>query len=311
MRYSFISDHASEFHASEFKVLSMCRVLEVSRSGYYAWRVRRECGPSKRARVDQDLTVRIRAVHRKSRKRYGSPRVHRELKNQGIHVGEKRVARVMRANGIRAKQTRKFHVTTTDSSHAHPIAENVLDRKFSVADIIAPNRVWASDITYIPTTEGWLYLAVILDLFSRRVVGWSMKHTMERLLTLDALRMALSQRTPGLGVLHHSDRGSQYACGDYRELLRQNGMTCSMSRKGDCWDNAVAESFFATLKKELVNDAAWQTREEARAALFEYIEVWYNRVRRHSSIDYLSPADYEAKCEMNCKMQTPPHEAAA
>jgi putative transposase len=310
MRYSFISDHASEF-----KVLSMCRVLEVSRPGYYAWMMRREGELSERARVDQDLTVRIQTVHRKSRRSYGSPRVHRELKGQGIHVGEKRVARLMRENEIRAKQTRKFRVTTTDSSHAHPVAENVLNRKFSVTDIIAPNRVWVSDITYIPTAEGWLYLAVILDLFSRRVVGWSMKHTMERSLTLDALRMALSQRTPGLGVLHHSDRGSQYACGDYRELLDQNGMTCSMSRKGDCWDNAVAESFFATLKKELVNDAAWQalsqTREEARAALFEYIEVWYNRERRHSSIDYLSPADYEAKCEMNCKMQTLPHEVAA
>ncbi len=306
MRYNFISDHASEF-----KVLSMCRVLEVSRPGYYAWMMRREGELSERARVDQDLTVRIQTVHRKSRRSYGSPRAHRELKGQGIHVGEKRVARLMRENEIRAKQTRKFRVTTTDSSHAHPVAENVLNRKFGVTGIIAPNRVWVSDITYIPTAEGWLYLAVILDLFSRRVVGWSMKHTMERLLTLDALRMALSQRTPELGVLHHSDRGSQYACGDYRDILDQNGMTCSMSRKGDCWDNAVAESFFATLKKELVNDAAWQTREEARASLFEYIEVWYNRERRHSSIDYLSPADYEAKCEMNYEMQTLQHEVAA
>ena len=306
MRYSFISDHASEF-----KVLSMCRVLEVSRPGYYAWRVRKECEPDERKRADQDLTVRIRTVHRKSQKRYGSPRVHRELKGQGISVGEKRVARLMRENEIRAKQARKFRVTTTDSSHAHPIAPNLLDRQFSVTDIVAPNKVWASDITYIPTREGWLYLAVILDLFSRRVVGWSMKHTMERALTLDALTMALAHRRPELGVggalLHHSDRGSQYACGDYRALLEQNGMTCSMSRKGDCWDNAVAESFFATLKKELVNDAAWQTREEARAALFEYIEVWYNRERRHSSIDYLSPADYEMKCEMEALQ----HEAAA
>jgi transposase InsO family protein len=221
----------------------------------------------------------------------------------------------MHEGGIRAKQARKYRVTTTDSSHAHPIAPNVLDRQFSVSDIIAPNKMWVGDITYIPTAEGWLYLSVILDLFSRRVVGWSMKHAMDKSLTLDALRMALLQRAPGLGVLHHSDRGSQYACGDYRELLEQHGMVCSMSRKGDCWDNAVAESFFATLKKELVNDAAWeglsQTREEARAALFEYIEVWYNRERRHSSIDYLSPADYEAKCEMNCKTQTLLHEAAA
>ena len=285
----------------------MCRVLEVSRPGHYAWKVRSEGEPSERARADQDLTVRIRTVHRKSGKSYGSPRMHRELKGQGICVSRKRVARVMREGGIRAKQARKYRVTTTDSSHAHPVAENVLNRKFSVTDIIAPNKVWVTDITYIPTAEGWLYLAVILDLFSRRVVGWSMKHTMERSLTLDALRMALLQRNPGLGVLHHSDRGSQYACGDYRELLDQNGMMCSISRKGNCWDNTAAESFFATLKKELVNDAAWQTREEARASLFEYIEVWYNRERRHSSIDYLSPADYEA----NCVMQTLPHEVAA
>ncbi|MGI8547487.1 MAG: IS3 family transposase [Gemmatimonadaceae bacterium] len=285
MRYAFIRDHASEF-----RVQLMCRVLEVSRAGYYAWKRR---GPSQRAQADCSLTVRIRTVHVRSRKRYGSPRVHRELKAQGIHVSEKRVARVMRTEDIRAKQPRKFRVTT-DSSHAHPVAPNVLDRHFSVPEIIAPNRVWASDITYIPTREGWLYLAVVLDLFSRRVVGWSMKHMMEKSLTLDALTMALDQRNPGAGILHHSDRGSQYACGDYRTLLRQHGIECSMSRKGDCWDNAVAESFFATLKRELVHDSDWLTREGARAALFEYLEVWYNRVRRHSSIGYVSPADYEA-----------------
>lgn len=306
MRYRFISDHADEF-----TVRSMCRVLEVSRPGYYAWRVRRACGPGKRARADQDLTASIRTVHQESRNRYGSPRVYRELKSRGLQVSEKRVARVMRVNGIRAKSARKCRVTTTDSSHAHPIAGNVLDRKFRVTDILAPNRIWASDITYIPTAEGWLYLAVILDLFSRRVVGWSMQHTMERSLTLEALTMALAQRAPGPGVLHHSDRGSQYACGDYRELLRQHGMTCSMSRKGDCWDNAVAESFFATLKKELVHDAAWHTREEARAALFEYLEVWYNRTRRHSAIAYLSPADYEMQSERNREMESRRHEAAA
>lgn len=199
MRYACIRRH----EGSAYAVALMCRVLEVSRSGYYGWRDR---GTSKRAHADQDLTVRIRTVHRKSRARYGSPRMHRELKAQGISVSEKRVARLMREAGIRAKQSRKFHVTTTDSSHAHPVAENVLNRQFSVTDIIAPNRVWASDITYIPASEGWLYLAVVLDLYSRRVVGWSMKHTMDRSLTVDALQMALSYRAPGLGVLHHSDR---------------------------------------------------------------------------------------------------------
>lgn len=301
MRFSFISDHASEF-----EVQTMCRVLEVSRAGYYAWKGRGEHGPSdrlcERERAQQDLTVRIRTVHKKSRRTYGSPRIHRELRGQGFRVNEKRVARVMREEGISAKQKKPFRVTTTDSSHAHPIALNVLGRKFNVREITGPNRVWASDITYIPTGEGWLYLAVVLDLYSRMVVGWSMKHTMEKSLTLDALQMALDHR--GIhgdpvngGILHHSDRGSQYACGDYRTLLDQNGMVCSMSRKGDCWDNAVAESFFATLKRELVHRAEWQacsaTHEDARAALFEYIEVWYNRERRHSSIGYVSPAEYE------------------
>lgn len=303
MRFSFISAHASEF-----EVQTMCRVLEVSRAGYYAWKGRGE-RPSDRTReresAEQDVTVRIRTVHKKSRKTYGSPRIHRELLGQGFQVNEKRVARVMRDAGISAKQKKRFRMSTTDSSHAHPIAPNVLGRKFDVSEIKGPNRVWASDITYIPTGEGWLYLAVVLDLYSRMVVGWSMKHTMEKSLTLDALQMTLDHRgihrdtkhAGSGGILHHSDRGSQYACSDYRALLDQNGMVCSMSRKGDCWDNAVAESFFATLKRELVHRAEWkscsETHEDARAALFEYIEVWYNRERRHSSIGYLSPADYE------------------
>lgn len=293
MRFSFISAHACEF-----EVQTMCRVLEVSRAAYYAWRKREQARDrdgvlSERARADRGLTVRIRTVHARSRKRYGSPRVHRELKAQGVRVSEKRVARLMRTEGIRAKQPRNFRVTT-DSNHAHPVAPNVLGRHFTIPEIIAPNRVWASDITYIPTREGWLYLAVVLDLYSRMVIGWSMKHVMEKSITLDALQMAVEHRNPGPGVLHHSDRGSQYACGDYRAFLHQHGIECSMSRKGDCWDNAVAESFFATLKRELVHDADWHTREEARASLFEYIEVWYNRERRHSSIGYLSPANYES-----------------
>jgi len=198
----------------------------------------------------------------------------------------------MRVEGVRATQRRRFRVTT-DSRHAHPVAPNVLGRRFAVEQVAVPDRVWAGDITYIATREGWLYVAVVLDLGSRRVIGWAMRHTLERGLTLDALTMALGQRQPGAGVLHHSDRGSQYACGEYQALLTQHSMTCSMSRKGDCWDNAVVESFFATLKAELVDAADWATREAARAALFAYIEVWYNRQRRHSSLGYLSPLQYE------------------
>ena len=286
MKYACI-----ERHQGEFQVRLMCRVLSVSCSGFYASRRREK---SVRERVDEQLAREIRLLHGRNRhyRTYGSPRVHRELRGSGIVVSEKRVARVMRTEGIRAKQSRKFCVTT-DSSHAHPVAPNLLGRQFSLEQVSSPDRVWASDITYVPTPEGWLYLAVVLDLSSRLVVGWSMRHTLESSLVIDALRGALAYRNPKAGALHHSDRGTQYACADYRSLLREKGIESSMSRKGDCWDNAVAESFFATLKKELVHGAAWQTREEARAALFEYIELWYNRERRHSSLGYLSPAEYE------------------
>jgi len=271
----------------------MCRVLSVSCSGFYAAQRREK---SERRRADERLASEIRLVHGKSRhyRTYGSPRVLRELKKSGIKVSEKRVARVMREEGIRAKGMRKFRVTT-NSSHHHPVAQNLLKRQFSVDQVVAPNRVWASDITYLATREGWLYLAVVLDLSSRRVVGWSMKHTIDKSLVMAALGAAIAHRKPERGVLHHSDRGSQYACADHRKLLIENGIQCSMSRKGDCWDNAVAESFFATLKKELAAGADWKSREEARADLFEYIEVWYNRERQHSSLGYLSPADYEEK----------------
>ena len=288
MKYACIARHQGEF-----RVRLMCRVLSVSCSGFYASRRREK---SERQRVDERLAAEIRLLHGKNRhyRTYGSPRIHRELKGNGIAVSEKRVARVMREKGIRAKASKKFCVTT-DSSHAHPVAPNLLDRQFSVEQVLSPDRVWASDITYIPTHEGWLYLAVVLDLCSRLVVGWSMRHTLEKSLVIDALRGALAYRSPEAGMLHHSDRGSQYASADHRSLLAENGIECSMSRKGDCWDNAVAESFFATLKKELVQGAGWRTREEARAALFEYIEVWYNRERRHSSLGYVSPAEYEEK----------------
>ncbi len=267
----------------------MCRVLAVSKAGYYAWRER---PASARERANRRLAVDIRAVHRRSRGTYGSPRVHAELRAHGVRCSEKRVGRVMRAEGIRAKQRRRFRVTT-DSRHAEPVAPNVLERQFAVDAITEADRVWAGDITYVTTREGWLYLAVVLDLASRRVIGWAMRHTLERALTLDALTMALGQRRPGPGVLHHSDRGSQYACGEYQALLAMHRMASSMSKRGDCWDNAVVESFFATLKTELVNDADWHTREQARTALFEYIELWYNRQRRHSSLGYVSPVQYE------------------
>ena len=271
---------------SEFPMRLLCRLFRVSRSGYYAWRKR---PASMRSIKNQLLLERIKAVHKKSRKTYGSPRVHRQLVAEGERCGRGRVERLMSANGIRAKQKRKF-VVTTDSKHDLPVAENILNRQFCVAE---PNRVWLSDITYIPTDEGWLYLAGVLDLCSRTAVGWSMSESLEKGLVVDALRMAHWRRRPGMGVIHHSDRGSQYASDDYRNLLKDYGMRMSMSRKGNCWDNAVMESFFGTLKKELVHHRRYRTRAEARKDIFEFIEVFYNRERLHSSLGYMSPLDYE------------------
>jgi len=291
MKFGFM-----EAHAAEHPIVLMCRVLQVSKAGYYAWVTR---PPSGRAEQDAQLAEEIKRIHRQSRRRYGSPRVHEELKAEGQRHGEKRIARIMREHGIRAKAPRRFRVTT-DSTHAHPVAPNGLDRQFGVhgADGVRPlNRVWVGDITYLSTREGWLFLAVILDLASRCVIGWAMRHTLEGALTRDALLMALATRQPRPGVLHHTDRGSQYAAGEYQALLIAHGITCSMSRVGDCWDNAVAESFFATLKRELADDADWSTRDEARTAVFEFIEVWYNRQRRHSSLGYLSPVAYELQLE--------------
>jgi transposase InsO family protein len=284
VRYRFI-----DVHRSEHAVVTMCRVLGVSKAGYYVWRDR---APSARALSNQRLAVEIRAVHQRSRRTYGSPRVHAELVAGGEKVNRKRIERVMRVEGIRAKKKHRFRVTT-DSRHGEPIAPNVLNRQFAVDEVAGRNRVWAGDITYIPTLEGWLYLAVVLDIGTRSVVGWAMRHTLERRLACDALEMALQRRCPEVGVLHHSDRGCQYASRDFRALLEREGMLSSMSRKGDCWDNAVVESFFSTLKSELAEDAEWATREEARLALFEWIEVWYNGERRHSSLGYMSPVQYE------------------
>ena len=281
MKFAFILREKAHF-----PVWYSCAVLEVSRSGFYAW-CARPVAP--RTQATQRLAVAVAAIHAESKQRYGSVRVQRELRAQGQRVGRHRVARLMQQQGLRAREKRRFQ-TTTDSRHGLPVAANVLARQFTVA---APNLTWVTDITYIWTREGWLYLAVILDLFSRRVVGWSMSESITRQLTLDALEAALRQRRPLPGLLHHSDRGSQYASGDYQARLAAHGLVGSMSRRGNCWDNAVAESFFSTLKIELVYTTDWATRADARAAVFEYLEIFYNSYRRHSSLGYLSPAAFE------------------
>lgn len=283
MKFAFIE--AEKAHAP---LAVLCRILGVSRSGFYAWQGRE---PSARSAQDARLSVQVAAIHQRSRGLYGSPRVHAELRADGVSVSRKRVARLMGEIGIESRRKRRFKATT-DSNHSLPIAENILERKFEVD---APDVAWVTDITYVWTSEGWLYLAAILDLFSRRVVGFSMSESIDRSLVLDALRVAVGRRGPDAGLLHHSDRGSQYASGDYQDALRQLGVVCSMSRKGDCWDNAVAESFFATLKTELVYLRRFATRAEARAAIFDFIESFYNRRRRHSALGYLSPMEFEMK----------------
>ena len=276
-------------HRDSYAVCLMCAALGVSESGYYAAQHR---AASPRHVADARLRVEIRATYAKSHRRYGAPRIHRELRAAGVHVAKKRVARVMREEGLVARARRRF-VRTTDSTHGAPVSPNILARRFAVVDVAACDRVWVSDITYVPTRAGWLYLAVVLDLASGRVIGWAMRASLEETLTLDALQMALMQRRPAGGLLHHSDRGSHYASTAYRALLAAHGMVSSMSRRGDCWDNAVAESFFATLEHELLADAAFASHVDARSAIFEFIEIWYNRQRRHSSLDYLSPVQYE------------------
>jgi putative transposase len=270
------------------QVALLCKVLGVSRSGYYAWEER---GPSARKAQDEKLAVQIAAIHEASGERYGSPRVHAELDAQGVAVSRKRVARLMAELGLESIRKRPYKATT-DSKHALPVAENLLDRAFEVD---APNVAWVTDITYVWTAEGWLYLAAILDLFSRRVVGLATSERIDRELVLTALRNAVGRRMPNVGLMHHSDRGSQYASGDYQDALHDLGVVCSMSRKGNCWDNAVAESFFATLKTELVYTRRFATRAEAREAIFDFVEMFYNRRRRHSTLGYLSPVDFEIK----------------
>ena len=281
MIFTFIEEHRDQW-----AVRLLCDALDVSPAGYYAWR-ERPC--SARQRRHDALLVEIRAIHAQFKARYGSPRVHAELAARGHDCCANTVARLMRDSGIRAKTARKFRCTT-DSNHDLPVAENLLDRQF---DPGAPNEAWVADITYIPTREGWLYLAAVEDLYSRQIVGWSMSERMTSRRVVDALEMAVSRRLPGEGLVAHSDRGSQYASDHYQGLLEQHGITYSMSRRGDCWDNAPMESFFASLKKELVHHENYRTRVEARASVFEYIEVFYNRVRRHSALGYLSPVGYE------------------
>ena len=277
MRYGFI-----EAHRGCWPVRLMCRVLRVTPGGYYGWRGR---PASPRARRREALVDTIKAIHGEVKARYGSPRIHVELAARGEACCVNTVAKLMRRHGIAAKTKRKFRCTT-DSGHSRPVAENVVDRQFEPE---AANHVWTADITYIPTREGWLYLAAVEDLYSRKIIGWSMGARIDSRLVVDALEMAVSRRLPAEGLVAHSDRGSQYASEHYQRLLAGHGIVCSMSRRGNCWDNAPMESFFASLAKGLVHDADFGTRAEA----FEYIEVFYNRVRRHSSLGYKSPVEYE------------------
>jgi len=271
-----------------YPVCMMCRLLKVSASGYYAWRIRSE---SPRAKADRTLMAEVKRVHQDSRGVYGSPRVHAELVAKGIHAGRHKVARLMRLARLRGCPKRRFRVTT-QRDPSHPVAKNLLKQNFSTD---APNQRWAADITYIPTHQGWLYLAVVMDLYSRRIVGWSMSRWMSRRLVLAALRMAIDARQPDGALIHHSDRGGQYTSDDFRDELAKHGIECSMSGSGNCYDNAAMESFFASLKRERVNRVRYRTRDQARADIFDYIEVFYNRKRRHSYLGYISPDDFEAQ----------------
>ncbi len=282
MRFRFI-----EAEKARFPVGVLCTALQVSRSGFYAWSRR---APSSRAQANHSIEIEIAKIHDEMKERYGSPRMHRELVARGFLVGRHRVARLMRRANIRARRRRAFVLTTT-SDHTLAVAPNIVNRNFHSSQ---PDRIWAGDITYIPTREGWLYLAVLIDLHSRFVVGWSTSVHLGAEVALAALQQAVRRRHPRRGLIHHSDRGSQYAGGDFQRALRRYGMTCSMSRKGNCWDNAPTESFFSTLKAELVRDEVFPSRAVAHAALFEYIELFYNRRRRHSALGYCSPAAYES-----------------
>jgi transposase InsO family protein len=286
VRFAFVA-----VEKANYPIEILCRVLQVSRSGYYAWARR---PPSTRSRQDARLAVEVAVAHKRSRGSYGSPRVYHELRARGMRHGRKRIERLMREQGLQARRKRRFR-KTTDSRHSFPTARNVLARNFMVD---RADAVWVGDITYVWTGEGWLYLAALLDLFSRRVVGWAVRETLETALALEALDRALATRRPAPGLLHHTDRGCQYASHAYAARLGANGISASMSRVGDCWDNAVAESFFATLKGELVDLVEFRTRAEAIAALADYIENFYNCQRRHSSLGYCSPVEFELRAQI-------------
>jgi len=273
-------------HVRLFSVAFMCRVLGIAPSGYYAWL---KSPPSKKSMRDDVLLTHVRAAFKASRRRYGSPRVHADLRAAGHRVARKRVARLMRQDGLRARHRRRF-VRTTQSKHKFPIARNVVARQFEVS---APNQVWVSDLTYLRTQTGFVYMAVVLDLFARRVVGWNVSRDLDAGLAVEALRRALALRSAPRGLIHHSDRGVHYACADYRALLESHGIKPSMSRKGDCWDNAVAESFFSSFGFELEFDANWHDVHDVERAAAEYIDGFYNSRRRHSHNRYLSPIDFE------------------
>jgi transposase InsO family protein len=284
VKFAFIRDHLQ----ADYDLTMACRVLKVSRSGYYAWSCR---GPSRRQHRRQGLAIKIHALHGENRKLYGSPRICAALNACGQKACVNTVADVMRQEGLRARVKRRFVPRTTDSCHSQPVAGNLLDRQFTTP---AANRAWVADITYIRTDAGWLYLAGVMDLYSRRIVGWSMADHMETQLVSDALEMAIRRRRPCAGLVHHSDRGVQYASDAYRGRLEQHGIRISMSRRGDCYDNAAMESFWSTLKTELVHIEHYVSREQARRSIFEYIEVFYNRKRLHSSLGYVSPEVFEA-----------------
>lgn len=284
MKFRFIDEHQGDW-----PVRAMCRVLGVSPAGYYAWRCRPE---SARAAANRQLLEEIRRLHACHHGRYGSPRLHAALRAEGRGVSRGRIERLMRRHGIRATAARRFRPMTTDSRHGLPVAPNRLEQHFAAT---APNQVWLADITYVPTGEGWLYLAAVLDLATRKVVGWAMRDHLRSELAEAALLMAMQRQRPAPGLVHHSDRGSQYAAGEYRKLLARAGLQASMSRRGNCYDNAPMESFFHTLKVELVHQRRWPTREEARRDLFAYVEGYYNRQRIHSALGYVTPEQAERK----------------
>ena len=281
MRFAFI-----EAKKARYPVSALCRVLEVERSGFYAWRSREE---PNHAVDDRRLAVEVRAAFEESKRRYGSPRVHRVLRRRGVMVGRHRVARLMREQKLQARRRRKF-VATTDSKHSMRTPPNLVKRQFEVKEA---DTVWAGDVTYLPTGEGWLFLAVLLDLYSRRVVGWAMSEQNDESLTLAALQMAIDQRRPSRGLIHHSDRGTTYASGEYQDVLARHGLVCSMSRKGDCWDNAVVESFFSTLDIECAREQPFSTRNVARREVADYVLSFYNPTRLHSHLGYQSPMEFE------------------